>query len=148
MNNQDFSTSILVEQPASAVYKAVNDPRAWWSEDISGNPDELNGEWTYHFGDNHRSQMKTIDMVPDKKVVWLVEDNYFKFTKDPKEWTGNEITFEISEQGNKTKLVFTQVGLTPAYECYDVCHDAWTGFVQRSLKSLIETGKGQLDWYK
>jgi len=148
MNNQDFSTSILVEQSASAVYKAVNDPRAWWSADISGNPGQLNGEWTYHFGDNHRSQMKTIDMVPDKKVVWLVEDNYFKFTKDPKEWTGNEITFEISEQGNKTKLVFTQVGLTPAYECYDVCHDAWTGFVQRSLKSLIETGKGQLDWYK
>ena len=25
-------------------------------------------------------------MIPDKKVVWLVEDNYFKFTKDSKEW--------------------------------------------------------------
>lgn len=148
MSNQNFSTSILVEQPASVVYKAVNDPRAWWSEEIAGNPDQLNGEWTYHFGDNHRSKMKTIEMVPDKKVVWLVEDNYFKFTKDPKEWTGNKITFEISEQDNKTKLVFTQVGLVPSYECYEVCRDAWTGFVQKSLQALITTGKGQLDWYK
>lgn len=87
-------------------------------------------------------------MVPDKKVVWLVEDNYFKFTKDPKEWTGNKIVFEIAEQGDKTKLVFTQVGLTPDYECYEVCRDAWTGFVQKSLQSLINTGKGQLHWYK
>ena len=147
MTNQDFTTSILVDQSAAEVFKAVNNPRAWWSEDIDGNTDKLNDEWTYHFQDNHRSKMTTIEMTPDKKVVWLVEDNYFKFTKDSTEWTGNKITFEISKQGNKTQLVFTQIGLVPTYECYNVCRDAWTGFIQKSLKNLITMGKGQLKWY-
>ena len=57
--------------------------------------------------------MKTIEMIPDKKVVWLVEENYFKNAKDQSEWIGNKIVFEISKQGNKTQLVFTQIGLVP-----------------------------------
>ena len=148
MNNQDFSTIILVDQSPAEVYKAVNNPRAWWSEDIEGDTDKLNAEWNYHFKENHRSKMKTIEMVPDKKVVWLVKDNYFAFTKDKTEWTDNKITFEISQQGCKTQLVFTQIGLVPSYECYNVCRDAWTGFIQKSLHSLITTGKGQLKWYE
>src|SRR5437899_1011361 len=107
MEKQNFTTAILVEQSPAEVFKAVNNPRAWWSKDIEGNTGKLNDEWTYHFGESHRSKMKTIEMIQDKKVVWLVEDNYFSFTKDPGEWIGNKITFEISKQRDKTQLVFT-----------------------------------------
>lgn len=147
MENQNFTTTILVDQSQSEVFTAINNPRAWWSEEIDGNTDKLNEEWSYRFEDNHRCQMKTTEMIPNKKVVWLVKDNYFKFTKDPSEWTGNKITFEISKHRDKTQLVFTQIGLVPAYECYNVCRDAWTGFIQKSLQNLIATGKGQLKWY-
>lgn len=148
MNTQNFSTTIVVEQSPSVVFKAINNPRAWWSESIKGNPDQLNAEWDYHFGDNHRNKMKTIEMTPGKKVVWLVEENYFKNAKDQSEWVGNTISFEISKEGDKTKLVFTQIGLVPTYDCYKSCEWAWTGFVQKSLYSLITTGKGQLNWYQ
>jgi activator of Hsp90 ATPase-like protein len=148
MHNQDFTTTIVVDQSPSEVFKAVNNPHAWWSEEIKGTTDQLNAEWNYHFGDNHRSKMKVIEMIPDKKVVWFVEENYFKNARDQSEWVGNKITFEISKQGDKTQLVFTQIGLTPAYDCYKSCEWAWTGFVQKSLQSLIATGKGQLEWYK
>jgi hypothetical protein len=148
MDNQDFTTAIVVEQLPSEAFKAINNPRAWWNEAIEGITDRINAEWYYHFEDNHRSKIKVVEMVPDKKVVWLVEENYFKFTKDPSEWTGNKITFEISSKDNTTQVVFTQIGLVPAYECYNVCRDAWTGFIQKSLHSLITTGKGQLQWYK
>jgi hypothetical protein len=148
MNNQNFTTSILVEQSPAQVFKAINNPRAWWSEEIEGITDKLNSEWNYHFGDNHRSKMKVIEMIPDKKVVWLVEENYFKNARDQTEWVGNKITFEISTHDDKTKLVFTQIGLVSTYDCYKSCDWAWTGFVQKSLHSLITTGKGQLQWYK
>jgi len=148
MNNQNFTTSILVGQTPAEVFKAINNPRAWWSEEIEGTTDKLNSEWNYHFGDNHRSKMKVIEMIPDKKVVWLVEENYFKNARGQTEWVGNKITFEISKHDDKTKLVFTQIGLVPSYNCYKSCDWAWTGFVQKSLHSLITTGKGQLQWYK
>jgi hypothetical protein len=50
--------------------------------------------------------------------------------------------FEITPKGNKTELKFTQIGLVPAYECYDVCSTAWTNFINVSLKNLIEKGNG------
>ncbi|GHN01589.1 hypothetical protein WSM22_30780 [Cytophagales bacterium WSM2-2] len=148
MNNQNFSTTIVVEQSPSEVYKAINNPRAWWSTEIDGITDEPNAEWNYQYGDNHRSKMKVVEMIPGKKVVWLVEENYFKNAKDQTEWVGNKITFEISKQGDKTQLTFTQIGLTPSYTCYKSCEWAWTGFVQKSLQSLIATGTGQLQWFK
>ena len=148
MDNQNFSTTIVVQQPPSEVYKAINNPRAWWSEEIEGITDQVDAEWNYQFGDNHRSKMKVIEMIPDKKIVWLVEENYFKNAKDQTEWVGNKISFDISKQADKTKLVFTQFGLLPSDDCYNACQWAWTGFVHKSLQSLITTGKGKLQWYK
>lgn len=148
MENQDFKTEITVNQSPEEVYKAACNPRAWWSQDIEGHTDKLNAEWHYHFGDNHCSKLKTIELVPGKRVVWLVEENHFKNAKNQSEWVGNKIVFEIAKQGDQTQLTFTQIGLVPGYDCYKACDWAWTGFVQKSLKSLIETGKGQLEWYK
>jgi hypothetical protein len=80
--------------------------------------------------------------IPDKKVVWLVLENHFKFTKDQTEWTGTDIIFDIAEKDGKTQLTFTHKGLNAACECYQICHDAWTHYIQESLKNLILTGKG------
>jgi hypothetical protein len=148
MDNQNFTTSITVEQSPADVFQAINNPKAWWSEEIIGNTNNINDEWTYSFKDNHRSKLKVIEMVPDKKVVWLVEENYFKSFKNPKEWVGNHIVFEIEEADGKTKLTFTQVGLTPSDECYEACNYGWTGFIQKSLFSLITTGIALPKWYE
>ena len=87
--------------------------------------------------------MKIVELVPNKKIVWLVLDNYFKFTKDKSEWKGTKIIFDIAEKDNKTEMRFTHQGLVPAYECYEICRDAWTGYIQKSLRNFITTGKGQ-----
>ncbi|HUX22127.1 MAG TPA: SRPBCC domain-containing protein [Spirochaetia bacterium] len=148
MSNRDFSTTIVVEQSPAKVFDAVNKPRVWWSEDIEGTPEKLDSEWTYQFQDNHRCKMRTVEMVHAKKVVWLVEDNWFAFTKDKTEWIGNRITFDNARQDDRTQLIFTQFGLVPTYECFNACRDAWTGFIQRNLRSFITTGKGELKWYE
>ena len=118
MNNQDFTTTILVDQSPKEVFNAINNVRGWWSEEIEGSTEKLNDEFIYHYQDVHRCKMKIIEPIPGKKVVWHVLDNYFSFTKDKSEWIGTKIIFEITEQGNKTQLRFTHEGLVPEYECY------------------------------
>src|SRR5882757_1618596 len=143
MTTSDFNTSFSVDQTPTEVFNAVNNVRGWWSERIDGGTDQLNDEFTYQRWELHKCTMKLIEVVPGKKVVWLVLDNYFSFTKDETEWVGTKIEFEISEKDGKTELHFTHRGLVPAYECYDICFDAWTGYIKGSLQSLINTGKGR-----
>ncbi len=143
MTTTDFTTTILVDQTLTEVFNAINNVRGWWSEEIEGDTAKLNDEFNYHYQDVHRCKMKIIEFVPDKNVVWEVVDNYFSFTKDKNEWKGNTIIFEISEKDNKTQLQFTQLGLVPEYECYDICENAWNTYIQKSLYSLITTGIGQ-----
>ncbi len=143
MATADFTTTIVVDQTPEQVFNAINNPRGWWSQEIEGSTENLNDEFNYHYKDVHISKMKLIELFPNKKVVWLVLDNYFQFTKDKSEWKGNKIIFEITEKGNRTGLQFTQQGLVPEYECYDICKDAWSNYIKNSLRNLITTGKGQ-----
>jgi hypothetical protein len=152
MTTSDFTTTILVDQTLAEAFHAVNNPRGWWSEEIEGSTDKLNDEFKYHFEDIHRCQLKVIESIPGKKVVWLVMSNYFKpgifnnndgFTNDKSEWTGTKICFEFSEKDDKTEIRFTHLGLVPEYECFDVCSNGWTHYIRESLLRLITTGKGQ-----
>jgi len=143
MSAQSFTTKIIVDQSAEEVFKAIQNVRGWWSEEIEGNTAELNDEFDYHYEDVHRCQIKLVEVIKNQKIVWLVEQNYFKFTEDKTEWTGTKPTFEIAEKNGKTELTFTHFGLVPEYECYEVCKSGWTNYIQNSLKKLITTGKGE-----
>jgi hypothetical protein len=142
MNSKDFTTTILVDQTPKEAFDAINNVRGWWSEEIEGSTNKLNDVFDYHYEDVHRCQIKIIEFIPNEKVLWLVMDNYFNFTKDKSEWKNTKISFEISKQGNKTQIRFTHIGLVPAYECYTICEGAWSTYINDSLHKLIATGKG------
>jgi hypothetical protein len=143
MNDQHFTTSFLVDESPKEVFDAINNVRGWWSEEIEGGTSELNDVFDYQYKDVHICKMKLAEVAPGKKVVWLVLDNYFNFIKDKSEWKNTKVSFEIEQDGDKTKLIFAHFGLTPAYECFDICATAWTQYIQQSLFKLITTGKGQ-----
>jgi len=143
MTTQGFSTTLLVDQTPAEVFNAITNVRGWWSQNITGNTSDQNGEFVYQYEDMHKATMKLIEVIPNKKVVWLVLDNYFKFTSDKTEWTGTTVEFEISEKDGKTQLSFIHRGLVPEYECYEICLKGWTQYIDGSLHSLITTGKGQ-----
>ena len=142
MKAQHYTASFSVDQSPAVVFAAVTNPRAWWSEEIAGPTDRLGAEFDYHYQDIHRARFRIIELVPNARVVWHVLANEFNFVKDRTEWTGTDVVFEITRQGDSTELRFTHVGLTPAYECYEVCSDAWGAYVRGSLRDLIATGKG------
>jgi len=143
MKDKNFTTSITVDKNISGTFNAIKDFRAWWSAEIEGKTDQLNETFFYHYKDVHLCKIKLIETVADKKLVYQVIANQFNFTKDKTEWVNTRLVFDLTSEGHKTKVVFTHEGLVPEYECYNVCRDAWTGYIQGSLKNFIETGKGK-----
>lgn len=143
MSATNFTTTIEVDQTPTEAFNAITNVRGWWSERIEGSTEKSNEVFYYQRWEIHKCTMKLTEVIPGKKVVWLVLDNFFSFTKDKSEWIGTTIEFDITAQGDKTQVQFTHRGLVPAYECYDVCFEAWSGYIQNSLYNLITTGKGQ-----
>jgi uncharacterized protein YndB with AHSA1/START domain len=145
MKKQDFISSFTVDRSPEDVFKAINDVRGWWSGEIDGDTDRLGAEFTYRYKDLHTSTQKVTEFVPGKKVVWHVTDAELTFVKDKKEWVGTDIVFEISREGGKTELRFTHAGLTPAFQCYGGCSNAWGALVGNNLRNLVTSGKRQPD---
>ncbi len=142
MKNKDYAVSITVDATAKEAFNSVNKVSEWWTENLEGSSKKLNNEFTVRFGDVHVSTQKLVEVIPDKKVVWLVTDSHLNFVENKQEWTGSKIVFEIVEKNNKTQITFTHQGLTPEVECFDACSNAWGPYIKESLFNLIKTGKG------
>jgi hypothetical protein len=141
MKKQDYSATILVRATATKTYKSINNVAAWWTENIEGSSEKLNDVFILHFGEAFVT-MKIVESVPDKKVVWVVTDCYLHWLADKEEWKGTRIVFEISDEGDSTRIQFTHVGLEPHVECYDSCVKGWDQYFKGSLAMLINEGNG------
>ena len=129
MLTTDFTRTLTTSQSPEQVFQTVLNVRSWWSgyfaESFEGISTELNEEFIFHAGEGaHYSKQKLIELVPNKKVVWLVTESKLSFLEKQDEWTGTKIIFEISSEGDQTNVKFTHEGLTPASECFDNCTPA------------------------
>jgi len=142
MATSNYSTTILVDNSKEEVFNAINNVRGWWQGEIDGNTENFNDEFGYSVPGIHFSKQKIVEIIPNEKIVWLVTDSKLSFVKDQSEWTGTKIVFEISEVNHKTQVRFSHLGLVPEFECYGDCSNAWSQLIEKSLFSLITTGKG------
>ena len=146
MSNQNFNVTLLVDQTPEEVFNAVTNVRKWWSgyysEEIEGNTEKFNDEFSFRAGGGaHFSKQKLVEVIPNKKIVWLVTDSELSFVENKNEWIGTKIIFEISKKESKTQLTFTHEGLVPEFECCDSCSPAWTQYLQNKLLPLIKATK-------
>ena len=141
---ESFTSTFLVDRSPQQVFDAVNDVRAWWTGEVKGKSAKVGDEFTFRYEDLHRSRQRVIESVPGERVAWEVTDANLSFAENPAEWVGTRIVFDISTKGRKTELRFTHEGLEPGCDCYEACHDGWTFYIQRSLRSLIVNGKGEV----
>lgn len=145
MKNSDFTTSFTTKKTAREVFDAINDVRGWWSTSLEGNSQKLNDVFRYRYKNMHDSRQKLVEVIPDKKVVWKVSDSTLTFVNKKDEWDGTTVQFDITEQDGSTNVVFTHLGLVPAFECFEACSGGWSHYIHNSLVPLINTGKGNPD---
>ncbi len=143
MENQDYTATITVSQPANEAFAAINSVSEWWTENTDGDSKNRNDVFTVHFGNDSFVTHQLVEVVPDKKVVWLVTDCYLPWLTNKQEWTNTKMSFDLSTENNSTVIRFTHIGLVPQAACYDMCVKGWDQYIKGSLLQLITQGSGQ-----
>ena len=142
---QSYSTRLELAASPEIVFNAINDVPKWWLREAGGANTEFEGKST-SVGDEfilrhtevHYSKHKVGELIPGKKVVWLVTDSKLTWIKGNKEeWTGTKMVFEIVPGREKTTLIFTHEGLIPQLECYEHCVHFWERVIREWLFNLI-----------
>jgi len=127
----DFTKTMTIAASPSQVFHAINDPRTWWGDGvIDGCTDALGAAFTYRYGKTFRVAHRITELVPDRKVVWHVDES------DVREWNGTDIVFEIAPTPSGSELRFTHVGLVPSCDCFAMCRNGWTYHLE-TLRAVI-----------
>ena len=138
-DKDSFRSTLRMEAPPDAVLAALGTPAAvarWWGP-ATGSA-EVGGTMVVSFLDGR--QWIVLDVVEPEgagRVVWSVRE-----TPLTPEWDGTTIFFDVAPEGGGSVLSFRHQGLTPALQCFDMCHEGWTHYLA-SLVSYVETGVGQ-----
>jgi hypothetical protein len=141
MKPRDYTTTLRVNASPGKAFDAINDVRGWWAGEIRGNTAKVGDEFTYAYENFHRSKQRVVELVPGKKIAWLVLKGALNFVENKSEWDGTRIEFEIAHKAEKTEIHFTHVGLHADLECFDACSNAWGSLVKTSLRNLIVSGR-------
>ena len=142
MANNDFNSSFSAEISAAEAIKKINNVPGWWGVTFTGNTEKQNDTFVVKMGGDSFFNFTVTELIPDKRVVWLVTDCNMPWYSDKKEWANTRLIFDVNENNGVTELNFKHEGLTPDIECYKDCSPGWTHWIKTSLFSYFTTGKG------
>ena len=142
LQNKSFTTTIEVINPPQEIFHRITaDVAKWWGgKDYSGRSVTLNDEFTVNHPGAHYSKQRLVEVIPDKKVVWLVTGSKLTWLHNQEEWTNTKMIFDISSRGHSHILHFTHEGLVPAMESYARCSEGWNMVIKDWLYTLIMYG--------
>ena len=139
---ESFTATIAVAKSPQEVFNCIKDVPKWWSKDFEGSSKQLNDKFIIHHPGRHYSKQELVEVIPDKKIVWLVTESILHWLQINKlEWTNTKMFFELSTDNDKTILQFTHEGLSPGKECYEMCSKGWSMVIKDQLFNYITNGK-------
>lgn len=142
MANKDFSCSITANISENEAVKKISNVPEWWGISFTGNAEKQNDKFVVKMGGDSFFNFTVSELIPGKRVVWLVTDCNMPWYTDKKEWANNKLIFDVNENNGVTEINFQHEGLTPEVECYKDCEPGWTHWIKTSLFSYLTTGKG------
>lgn len=131
----------MILTAAEAIKKISNVP-AWWGVTFSGSTEKAKDTFIIKMGEEAFFNFTVTELIPAKRIVWLITDCNMPWYADKKEWANTRLIFDLKEHNGVTTLQFTHEGLTPDVECYKDCAPGWTHWINTSLLSYFTTGKG------
>ncbi|MGZ3839569.1 MAG: SRPBCC family protein [Flavisolibacter sp.] len=137
-----FNSSISTSLSAIETTKKIGNVPEWWGITFSGSSEKENDKFIVKMGGDSFFDFTVTELIPGKRVVWLVTDCNMPWYSDKKEWANTKLIFDLTENNGVTDLNFIHEGLTPEVECYKDCAPGWTHWIQTSLYSYLTTGKG------
>ena len=138
-----YTTNIEVNRPSTELFQCITqDVSKWWGgKDLAGKTCKLGDQFTIHHPGAHFSTQKLVEVIPNKRLAWLVTEGRLHWLrKDQNEWTNTKMVFELMEKANTTILHFTHVGLTPEKECYERVSQGWTTVINDYLFNWVTKG--------
>lgn len=75
------------------------------------------------------------ELEPNQRVRW-------RFITGPSEWLGTEVTFDLTQEGDYTLIIFGHRGWREPIDFMAHCSMKWATFLL-SLRQLVETGEGR-----
>ncbi|MBS1523121.1 MAG: SRPBCC domain-containing protein [Bacteroidetes bacterium] len=106
-----YTTSIeLAKVPEVVFNHLLHDVAKFWPEDFEGESSKLYDEFIFTSGEgSHYSKNKVVELVPNRRVTWLVTESIRK--TDNFDWTGTKMIFELTSKSGHTQLEFTYDGI-------------------------------------
>lgn len=141
MGSISYTTLIEVEKSTSYVFKHITEVWKWWSKDFKGISSGLNDEFTVLHSDAHYSRQKLIEVIPDRKIVWLVTASKIHWVQNKNELTNTKMIFDLYSLGRKTVLHFMHEGLAWEKECYIRIAQSWDVAIKDRLFNFLENGR-------
>jgi uncharacterized protein YndB with AHSA1/START domain len=138
----DIIHRVGIRAPIAKVYSAlstIDGLAGWWTRETTGTS-EIGKIIEFRFrnpkGDVIGEMgMEVIALDSNKKIEW-------KCKSGPPEWIGTDLTFDLTQDGEYTVVLFGHKNWREAVEFTAHCSTKWATFLM-SLKDLVETGKGK-----
>jgi hypothetical protein len=132
---KNYRKTIVVNASKKEALKKISQV-VWWKEDFTGSAEKMGDTFTVPFGEPSFVDFVVSGLIPDERVAWKVTDCFLPWFQNKKEWNDTEVVFDLSEEGGKTKIDFTHIGLVPEAECYKVCEKGWNGHIENLQKFI------------
>ncbi len=144
LEKDNFQHEIIVTASLEKVFESItNEIPLWWTEMFEGASSKLGEIFTVRFGSSVFKTMRVEELIPNKKISWLVTDTLIDIPelKNKREWLNTTIVWEFREDNTRTIIRVTHIGLNSTIECYGICSTGWRQFCD-SLKLYLEKGSG------
>lgn len=138
----DIVHKIGITAPLTKVYEAIATVpglAGWWTKNTGGES-RVGGKLEFRFMTPEGTLkgnfvMDVVTSEANKRVQW-------KVIEGPQDWIGTEMTFDFSEAGGKSIVLFGHRNWRESNEHMAHCSMKWATFML-SLREFVETGKGK-----